>query len=263
MLIAGGSGVGKTWQLARLLEAYGEARQVATLVPTAKTTETLLSRAAHDLWQRGLGETSDLTLVAVSNFLRELAPDAVAPRAVVSADDVQDVDLARDLVRQDWADWGMRLVLTVPRAVAQSLQLTDGDAIHVHSVGDFSVDEVDTLLKQRGRQWAELPPDLEKLLRKPILAGLLLQLPYTSFQDAPHSEYEIFERYWQRIAAKGRPGDEGIVTALAAHMYQSNPYPLPRPMWREIGLDSEDALARLDAAGWLRCTEVGEVDIRP
>ncbi len=186
-------------------------RQPATLISGATTTEGVLALAARDLWQTGLGNTSDKTLVAISLFLRELAPNACGPRLIVAVDDIQDVDLARDLVRQDWTGWDMRLVLTVPDAVARSLAVTDGDAIHVYLVSDFSVDELDALLKQTGRRWADLPSDLKRLLRNPILAGLFVELPYSSIQSAPRSEYEIFEGFWRRIAAKGRPGDEGIV----------------------------------------------------
>ena len=102
------------------------------------------------------------------------------------------------------------------------------------------------------------PPDLKKLLRNPILAGLFLDLPYHSVQRAPRSEYEIFEAFWARIATKGRPGDEGIATALAAYFMDGQPYPLPRQRWHEVEL-SDDALARLDAAGWLRVEEDGAV----
>ena len=244
LVIAGDSGSGKTWQLGRLLEAYGQARHVATLVPTAKSREDLLTQASRDLWQSGLGETSEKSLIAVSHFLREIAPDATSPRMIVALDDVQDVDLARDLVCQDWADWGMGLVLTVPRAVARALQLTDAETIHVHPVGNFSVDELDALLTQSGRRWADLPPDLKKLLRNPILAGLFLELPYASIYIAPRGEYEIFEGFWKRVAAKARPGDEGIVMALAAHTYEGNPYPLPRSMWHEIGVAGDECVFR-------------------
>jgi len=259
LVIAGASGSGKTWQLGRLLETYGQDRQVATLVRSANTAEELMACAARDVWQRGLGDTSDKTLVAVSTFLRELVPDAPVPVLIVAIDDIQNVDLARDLVRQDWADLGMRLLMTVPSAVARALQLTDEEDIHVHTVGDFTIHELETLLKSGGRRWVDLPSDLKKLLRNPILAGLFLELPYTSVLHAPRSEYEIFEGFWQRITAKGRTGDEGVVMALAAHMYEGKPYPLPRSMWRDIGLDSEDAATRLEAAGWFRATEGGEV----
>jgi antitoxin component of MazEF toxin-antitoxin module len=102
-------------------------------------------------------------------------------------------------VRQDWVRWGMRLAMTVPTAVARSLEMTDPETVHLHIVGSFKVDEVDALLQQRGRRWADLPADLKKLLLTPILAGLYADLPHKSIQTAPSSEYEIFERCWDRI----------------------------------------------------------------
>ncbi|WP_374254136.1 hypothetical protein [Xanthobacter sp.] len=258
LLIAGPSGTGKTWQLGRLLETLAQSRELATLVPSANTSETVLQDAARDIWQTGLGETSEKSLVAVAHFLRELVLHANARRITVAADDVQDIDVARSLVRQDWTEWGMRLVMTVPHDLARALQAADSDRIHLHPVGNFSTDELDRLLRQNGRSWAELPPDLKTLLRAPILAGLFLDLPYGSVQRAPRSEYEIFDAFWARIALKGRPGDQGIVLALAASYVDGQPYPLPRQRWGEIGL-TDDIRARLDAAGWLRATERGEI----
>ena len=259
LLIAGESGVGKTWQLGRLLEALGEQHYFVTLVRAAQTREDLLKQAAQDFWQRGLGETSDKSLLAVSHFLRDLEPHTSTSGLVVALDDVQDIDLARDLVRQDWADWGMRLVLTVPTTVARALAITDSNAVCVYNVGDFSVQELDSLLKRIDQRWADLPSDLKMLLRRPILAGLFLELPYSSVRSAPRSEYEIFDRFWQRIAAKGRHGDEGVVMALAAHVRAGKPYPISRPQWYEIGLTEEEAVLRLEATGWLRSTKSGEV----
>lgn len=258
LLIAGTSGAGKTWQLGRLLETLAQSHEIATLVPSADTSETVLQNAARDIWQTGLDETSEKSIIAVARFLRELVADANAQRITVAADDVQDVDVARALVRQDWIEWGMRLVMTVPHDVARALQAADSDRIHLHPVGEFSTDELDLLLRQSGRNWAELPPDLKKLLRAPILAGLFLDLPYSSVPRAPRSEYEIFEAFWNRIALKGRPGDEGIVLALAASYVDGQPYPMPRQRWVEVGLTDESRV-RLDAAGWLRVTEQGEI----
>ena len=258
LLITGESGAGKTWQLGKYLEDCVEARRAATLVG-AKTTEDILTRAARDVWQGGLDETSEKSLIAVSNFLRELAPGTPIPLLTVAVDDIQNVDVARDLIRLDWIRWRMRLILVVPDTIARELEHTDSETIHVHRIGDFSVNELDALLKQHGQQWADLPSDLKKLLCKPILAGLFLELPYTSFQDAPCSEYEIFEKFWEKIVAKCRPGDEGIVTALAAHTHEDKSYPLPRPEWQEIGLTDEN-LERLQAVGWLRSLENSEVE---
>ncbi|MXZ03619.1 MAG: hypothetical protein F4Y88_08130 [Chloroflexi bacterium] len=259
LLITGESGAGKTWQLGKHLEECVKAGRTAALVLGAKTTEDILTQAARDIWQNGLGETSEKSLVAVSNFLPEIDRNIPIPLLTVAVDDIQDVDAARNLIRQDWIDWGMRLILTVPNTVARALEHTDSETIHVHRIDEFSINELDALLKLHDQRWADLPSDLKKLLCKPILAGLFLRLPYKSFPDAPCSEYEIFEKFWQKIAAKCQPGDEGIVTALAAYTHKGESYPLPRIEWQRIGLDDE-SLARLQAVGWLRSPEHGEVE---
>ncbi len=259
LLITGEIGAGKTWQLGKYLEVCVEASQIATLVLGAKTTEDILTRAARDIWQSGLGETSEKSLRAVSNFLPKIDPDTPIPLLTVAVDDIQYVDVARDLIRQDWMRWSMRLILTVPDTVASALEHTDSETIHVHRISDFSVNELDALIKQHGQKWADLPSDLKRLLRKPILARIFLELSYTSFQDAPCSEYEIFEKFWEKMAAEPYRGDAGIVTALAAHKHEGKSYPLPRPKWQRIGLDDK-SFARLHAAGWLRIPEHGEVE---
>ncbi|MGY0553093.1 HEAT repeat domain-containing protein [Vreelandella sp. 2A-K22] len=258
LLIAGKSGMGKTWQLGRLLETLAQSREIATLVLFNSVPETVLSEAARDIWQTGLGESSEKQLVGVERHLRELMPNAGECKVTIAVDDIQDVDVARALIRQDWAEWGMRLTMTVSSNLAHALNSTDSERIHLHEVGDFSINELDCLLKQSGKRWTELPPDLKKLLRVPILAGLFLNLPYSSIQRAPRSEYEIFESFWTRIASRGFRHDAGILLALAALYVGGETYPLPRQRWNEIGLNDESR-ARLEAAGWLRTTEYGEV----
>ena len=61
------------------------------------------------------------------------------------------------------------------------------------------------------------------------------------------------------MVAKCQPGDEGIVTDLAARTHEGKSYPLLRRKWDRIGLIDE-SLARLQAAGWLRSPEQGEVE---
>ena len=269
LLITGESGAGKTWQLGNYLEGCVEKRRIATLIEVhgTKTTGDILTQAARDIWQEGLGETSEKTLSAVSNFLPKIAPGIPIPLLTVVVDGIQETYVARELIRQNWMKWGMRLMLTVPHTVAPALEQTDRRNIYVHRIGDFSVNELDVLLKQDRQRWADLPSDLKKLLRKPILAGIYLELfsqdtpcsEYMSFQDAPCSEYEIFEKYWQKMAAEPYGGDAGIVTALAAHTHEGKSYPLLRSEWDEIGLDYE-SFARLQTAGWLRSLEGGEVE---
>ena len=258
LLIAGESGVGKSWQLARLIEASAEQGELVVFVNNANTAESILTRAAREIWQVGLAETSDKTLQAISNFFREDAFQLQPPLYTIAVDDVRSVDIARSLVRQDWTSLGARLILTVPLELAHTLASSDSDAIHIHRVDEFSIDELDALLKTFEHSWADLPEDLKRLLRKPVLAGIFLELSVSSFQNAPQSEYEIFQAFWDRIEKKCNAGDKGIVAALAARALEGKPYPLSRQHWTEIGLSNEN-LAGLEAAGWLNHLEHGEV----
>lgn len=258
-LIAGESGVGKSWQLASLMEAMNGGGEPVVFVRGTGSAEEILTRAARQIWQVGLGETSDKTLQGVSNFLREKAFQLQPPRFTIAVDDVGDADVARDLVRQDWTSLGARLVMTVPLAVVGSLDSTDRNDIWLHLVDDFSIEELDTLLKKFGQRWADLPEDLKRLLRKPVLAGLFLDLGVSSFQNAPQSEYEIFEAFWNRIDEKCRVGDKGIVVALANCAVEGACYTLPRKNWSAIALDN-NGLGALERAGWLTCSEQGEVE---
>ena len=258
-LIAGESGAGKSWQLARLMEVMTGDGEPVVFVRGGGTAEDILTRAAREIWQVGLGDTSDKTLQGVSNFLRDKAFQLRSPRFTIAVDDVGNVDVVRDLVRQDWTGLGARLVMTVPLAVVGTLDSTDQDEIWLHQVGDLSIEELDTLLKKFGHRWADLPEDLKRLLRKPVLAGLFLDLGVSSFQNAPQGEYEIFEAFWDRIDEKCSIGDKGIVAALADCAVEGARYPLPREHWPTIALDDK-SFAALESAGWLTCSEHGEVE---
>ena len=258
-LIAGESGAGKSWQLASLMEAMTGDGEPVVFVRGTGTAEDILTRAAREIWQVGLGETSDKTLQGVANFLEEKAFQLRSPRFTIAVDDVGDADVVRELVRQDWTSLGARLVATVPPAVVGTLDSTDRDEIWLDHVGDFSIEELDTLLKLFGHRWSDLPGDLKRLLRKPVLAGLFLDLGVSSFRNAPQSEYEIFQAFWDRIDEKCSVGDKGIVIALADCAVCGAGYPLPRVKWPTIALNNE-SLAALEAAGWLICSEHGEVE---
>ena len=259
LLIAGESGSGKSWQLASLMEAMTGDGEPVVFVRGTGRAEDMLTCAAREVWQVGLGETSDKTLQGVSNFLEEKAFQFRSPRFTIAVDDVGDADVVRELVRQDWTSLGACLVITVPLGVVGTLDSTDRDEIRLHRVGDFSIEELDTLLKRFGHRWYDLPRDLKRLLRKPVLAGLFLDLGVSSFRNAPQSEYEIFQAFWDRIDEKCSVGDKGIVVALADCAVHGAGYPLPRVKWPTIALDNESRAA-LEAAGWLICSEHGEVE---
>ena len=258
LLVAGESGAGKTWQLGKFMETNVREGRIVVFINPANSPEEVLTDAARAIWQYGLGETSDKSLQAVSNIFNDYVPRPHSPLFTIAIDDIQNIALARNLVRQDWTSLSARLVLTVPLTLSQALNQDDSEAIHIHHVDGFTIDELDALLKMHQLRWVDLPSDLKRLLCKPILAGLFLKVSSGSIQYAPQSEYEIFKAFWERISARSKAGDTGIVLALAAHAHEGNLYPLPRERWGEIGLNNE-SLASLEAVGWLRCNEYGEV----
>lgn len=260
MVIAGRSGDGKTWGLAQLVVNLGKRQEVAVLVRAAATTEDTLARAAQLVWQDGLGEINETNFNALSLRYKEKKPDAKMPWLTVAIDDVRDVDFLKDLIDRPWKRWGIRLVITAPRSALQELKNDLPAGVAFHEVTKFSVDEVDALLQKHGQKWADLPRDLQALLRIPILAGLYTTLAHESFHHAPYSEYEIFDRFWQRMVDRPSQGDAGIVMALASRVIDEKSYPLKRTQWGEAAL-TEVSFSRLDSVGWLQCDETGSASL--
>ena len=171
LLISGDSGTGKSWQLARLMEeGAGKGESFVFVRADGSAADMILRRAAEEIWQVALGHTYEMTLQGISNFFREPAFKMRPPLYTIAVDDVRSVDLARSLVGRDWTSLGARLAMTVSSTHARMFELENGEAIHLHRVGDFAVDELDSLLKMDGHRWRDLPPDLKRLLRKPVLA---------------------------------------------------------------------------------------------
>jgi hypothetical protein len=259
LMIAGDSGNGKTWQLYRLVASLAEQRQIVSLQPAGSDVNIMLKRASNDIWQTGLGETNEKTLYALVQHFHQIRPNAAMPLLTIAIDDVQEVRMARELIRQDWGQLGIRLAFTVPSAVARHLEVEADTALHIHWSERFSIEELDALLRQKGRSWAELPTDLKNILRTPILAGIYGKLPYGSIRTAPQSEYEIFDQFWEAMASRSGPGDAGILLAVAERVLSKKEYPLSRGSWGEVGLFDEKPLVRLTTAGWLQHTVEGDI----
>ena len=247
LLIAGKSGVGKTWQLGSLLCSLMDKQKVVTVVSGTGSGEEQLSCAVRDIWQIGLGETSVKTMVALLHHLNDLGFSS--HQLVLAFEDVRDTSTARYLIDQDWSILGVRIVLTVSNDVA--LSFLDAHEVQLHPVKEFSYQELGKVLTPTIRYWEDLPHDLLEILRTPILAGIFLSLKYSSFQRSPQSEYEIFERYWHRIKTKAWSTDVGTVMALGLHCFKSKPYPIPQQSWSSIQLN-DNKLSRLEIAGWFQ-----------
>ena len=106
LVIAGESEAGKSWQLVRLMEERVEEGEPVVFVRADGTAEDILRRAADNIWQVALGETSEKTLQAISNFFRQKSFQLRPPLYTIAVDDIQSITIARSLVRQDWTEPG-------------------------------------------------------------------------------------------------------------------------------------------------------------
>ncbi|WP_442777470.1 hypothetical protein [Sphaerotilus montanus] len=258
LVISGDSGNGKTWQLIKTILGLREINKLSIIVRQAGTAEQTLFRASRLVWQAGLGETSEKSLESLALHYKDMRPGGFVDWLTIGIDDVRDAKTAEDYINQPWKRWGMRLVVTVPKSVVRSLKEEMPAHVHFHEASKFSVEEIDTFLKAYGKNWTDLPADLQKILRVPILAGIYADLEYGNFQSAPNTEYEIFERFWGRMQSKASSGDPGVLLALAGRVIDEQTYPLSRYQWNQVGL-TDDVLARLDTVGWLQCHSDGDV----
>lgn len=258
MMITGPSGSGKSWAVAKLAMACAQTRLLHCYLPTAKSVQDIREQVSKQVWNRGMRETSERSWESIRLFFKELE---FSENIIVILDNVQDASLAREIGQHDWHDEGIQIVMAVPERVTTSLKVGRMKHIRFCTLGQFSVDELDTYLQLHGRSWHELPPDLKRLLRQPILAGLFVDLPYQTFALAPKSEYEIFDAFWNHIHHRGLAGDQGIVLALAGHFLEGKAYPLSRSDWSQVGLQDGKTAERLEISGWVRLDEFSAIEL--
>jgi hypothetical protein len=257
LVITGESGNGKTWHLARLVLELAARREIVTWSRAMESAKDQIDKITEDVWAAGLHQQGARTLAALELYYREWTQQT-GHWLTVAVDDVANVELARQLVQRDWSSDGVRLAMSATASVALSLRSRYPSLVHVVEVGEFGVTELDNYLQVHGRRWSELPDDLKQLLKKPILAGLYVRLPYSSFKRAPRSEYEVFDGFWRQMKSRASPGDAGILLEIAARVLRNESYPVERGSWASVGADAASA-ERLVAFGWLRLSDSDEL----
>jgi hypothetical protein len=257
LVITGESGNGKTWRLARLVRELAARRQIVTWSRALESAKDQIDMITDDVWAAGLHQQGARTLAALELYYRQWTQKA-GHWLTVAVDDVANVELARQLVQRDWSGDSVRLAMSATASVAISLRSRYPSLVHVVEVGEFGVMDLDNYLQVYGRRWSELPDDLKQLLKKPILAGLYVRLPYSSFKRAPRSEYEVFDGFWNQMKSRASPGDAGILLEMAARVLRKESYPVERSSWASVGADTGSA-ERLIAVGWLRLSDSDEL----
>lgn len=258
LLLAGESGQGKTWQLARLAldlasdESSGKPLAVF-LVSQGDSTRDL-QQAADLLWQQAWDHDQSKSLDRIAAHWREIQGATDQPWLTVCMDGVQSIREARALFDIfDWKRWGIRLALSVPKRIGTALAGERPDKVHLRLLRDFTLPELRKYLRHSKRSWEDLPADVRETLQRPLLAGI-----YTTIgsdpQWKPTLEYQLYEGYWHWLKTSGdqveHPEDIERVKPLALTLLDEEPqYPWTLEQSERAGF-TDEARRRLEHVGW-------------
>jgi hypothetical protein len=255
LVLTGASGSGKTWHGYRALLSAADSGDVALLVDARGDADRDLTEASNTFWHQIAKRDEAPPLARLRARLGRVDPANQERQLTLLVDNVVSTEEARSLVEADWEGWGVRLALTCPPNVAEAVRpllLDRGRVVEVH---EFSLDELQTYLSRVvGVPWEVVPFDVRRTLRRPLLASLFGDLVRGDCWQ-PRNEYELYERTWELLRARGvRPFDLDALRRLAMGVVLSGArYPWTAGDLRDVGLD-QAAADRLTAAGWLRET---------
>ena len=220
-----------------------------------------MERAAETFWCEIAGTDESVSLSRLRARLERIDTAHVGRRLTIFIDNVIDPRHARRLIEQNWDGWGFRFAMTCPPEVANAIRPALKTRGRVHRVADFALAELQAYLAGvAGVDWASVPFDVQRTLRRPLLAKLFRDV-VSPGEWRPANEYELFHRCWRRLAEYGAGSfDIDPLRKLAGEVMRGDSYPWAPDRMREAGFD-DLALRGLVAAGWLRETALGAYDI--
>lgn len=262
VVLTGESGGGKTWHGYRSLLTAAEGGDVSILVDSRGDADRDLSEAANTFWQRIVGADEAPPLSRLRARLARLDPANQLRRLTLLVDNVTSPEEARRLIEEDWETLGVRLAVSCPRTVAEAVRPLVGDRGREVYIGDYSLSELQSFLARVvGVAWEDVPFDVQKAIRRPLLAnvfgGLVMEAGWQ-----PRNEYDLFERAWDSLRHRGVGSFEldGLRRIALCVLENGIRYPWSVNDLREKGLSS-DAVEKLVNAGWLRETTGGDYEV--
>ncbi len=252
--LVGDSGQGKTWAMAAIAERLaGAADHCVMMVRATGDPDRDLADAAAKLSRDVLGRRGPHDLRDLINDLEDLLPHTDEPRFTICVDGVRSAAEAQALVDPTQRLNAVRIVFTGSRVVAKAL--SGAANFSVVSVTDFNPSELQRFLAGHGWEEAEVPADIRRVIRRPLLAKLFTEIAGEGIWR-PTSEYQLYERYWNQRLAEGDqaefPGDRVSLGSLAlAAATGEVSYPWTVESLRVHGLD-DFVRRRLESIGLLR-----------
>jgi hypothetical protein len=243
VLLTGGSGRGKSWQLFRLGYELAQEEELAVLIQgtgaVGSDLEAVAQAFCREIWESASIEP----LREIRDMVRRELPEIQETWLTVLIDGVRDEEYALSLLRYSWQELGLRVVLTC----RWSDRLAQEGDLHVVQVTNFTVAELSRYLHVRlGVDWMDFPADVMEYLKIPLLASLFCDLQGGGTTWRPANEYSLFERVWAWQTAKA-PLAASALAGLAAHLLEEEVYPWPVARVWATGLRDMEVKALVDS----------------
>ena len=262
LVLAGAGGRGKTWLAGALLDRAASKGAACVLVEAQGDSSRDLAAAAAAVWQGILGHDNVIPFGNLRRRLRDLGDAHKDRELCVLVDGVTDATEGQRLVTDRWREWGVRLLVTCPIELASVIESAVSDRGRVVPVPDFSVEELEDYLEGAvGPHWPQIPADVRRTLRRPLLAHLYRESAGSS-DWRPTREYELFERCWDDLVARRgvQPLDLPPLMKLCLTLLDGASYPWSATRGVDVGF-SQPSLDRLSRAGWLQSPDLTSVEV--
>lgn len=251
LVISGESGCGKSWRSYGICESELESERLCVISDPGDNIDYTLSRAANRIWQEIAGHDQQIPLIRIGRRLRKVLPGISFPWLTLIIDGAIDSSQAKELIAQDWDEWGVRVVLTLQLNDAVNLESKSQGRCKVVSIGDFTTLELQNYLESfLGETWPEMPSFIRNPLRKPLLAAMYRSIIESqgSIKCLPESEYQLFQKFWDQV---DNAYDKNCLVQLAEDYIKDGTASWPVEKILAVGGNSLTT-DRLEAIGWLR-----------
>ncbi len=262
--LAGPSGVGKTWAMARAADEAGRDGAIVIWIDRPPNERDRLQALIVQRVQRARDRTSNANPLAMRSIFDMAAGAGPELRVCVCLDRLSSPAIAHDLITDPWwSENRIELMAALPAAEPDAVVFDSG--ARVIPIERFTLTEVRRFLKQRRIDWSSIPIDILKLLRTPALARQFAALGAPSFR--PSDEYVLMQAAWRREPAgyvrplrTAKAVLERRMDGMAAAILARTPVVYPWPHDASPPL-SEAQIELLEHSGFVRWTRDGGLQL--
>ena len=245
-LVAGKSGCGKSWGLYRLAADFAKAKRAAVLVRAADREE-LERQLRLTIGVNALAQEQPLEATVLGQTWRRMQE---SPEAAITVlwEGCRDAAILENLRLAGGLGPGLNLVAEFP--VSQESRLEEFAQTPIHRVGEFTQSQLFEALNKRGVSAGQVPREIRRMLRLPVLCGIYATLALELEHWDPQSEYRVLEDFWERAKRQAGKLAGTRLKALAKSLVAKRRTSLTDDEVVDLGF-SETELDALISAGWL------------